>query len=128
MFNIGLLMQAVKDTIIPEVDGGYTILIIIQFCLELALFLVAVITVTWPKRSLIRDPDVIAKANVSAVNRIHYANQAQTAEVSGLPCLTGRCFDNQPTDWRTCSLCVFFVFITFCAPVRVLCRRMNMMD
>ena len=80
-----------KDTIIPEVDGAYTILIIIQFCLELALFLVAVITVTWPKRSLIRDPDVIAKANVSAVNRIHYANQAQTAEVSAVGCFSCIC-------------------------------------
>jgi len=82
-------LQAIKDTVIPEMDGAYTILIVIQFCLELFLFIVAAVAVKWPMASLIRSEETQAGTqrdhNIKTVNRIHRANQAQVLEVDEHP-------------------------------------------
>ena len=101
------ILEAVKDTIIPEMDGAYTILIVIQFCLELLLFLVAVIVVKWPQAALIRAETTQEEQTVKTLNRIHRANQPQLLELdehAGLvqdTCLLIACHKSCVTAERT---------------------------
>ncbi len=62
-------------------DGFYTILIIIQFLLELLLFILAVCTVKWPKGALVRSEETQAKNPIDTVSRVKSATQPQTLGV-----------------------------------------------
>ena len=101
------ILEAVKDTVIPEMDCAYTILIVIQFCLELLLFMVAVIVVKWPKAALIRATTTQQEQTVKTLNRIHRANQPQLLELdehAGLvqdTCLLIACHKSCVTAERT---------------------------
>jgi hypothetical protein len=73
---LAFLKEALLDTIVPEMDGAYTILIVIQFCLELALFVAAVIVVKWPKPSLIRADKTQQEHKIRTVK--HKKRQLET--------------------------------------------------
>ncbi len=97
------------DTIDPQFDGAYTVLIVIQFCLELLLFVVAVLAVKWPKAALIRARNTQKDLNVDTLNRLHRPNQAQGLDLDEHPglvqdtCLLIACHKSCVSPERTDS-------------------------
>eukprot|EP00940_MAST-03C_sp_MAST-3C-sp2_P001237 g1237.t1 len=63
----GYLRQQIEGTVTPSLDGFYSYIIWTQFLLEFVLFMVAAMSITWPRPSLIRQDDLHRQAPVAKI-------------------------------------------------------------
>lgn len=60
------IMNELKGTVDPRVSGGYSLIVVIQFVLEVGLFAAAALTVRWPRPALIRKGSLTYRPKVRA--------------------------------------------------------------